>query len=435
MADEGSRYADPADDDDCVLTEKDKPGFSRWTETLSSREKHKPADSCIGKWLPAERLVELVQQRGKKHATTGFVRGGAKLLHPEEALYLLDEGVLFLLPFKTRVPARSCEATTASGGPPSCSAPTAPEVSNVTQVDAACARAESTMTNDSGLVEMMRTSSSRPLEPLGGASLPLTVTTAEPLADPNSKPVGTGQPEIVGPDTGSSGSRVCESATAPSSNVSVDAARSESSRLLTSASSVLDAAAPQAPTSAKRKRNSDAVVDFLSFQQAYELLLRYTDPRCMLVYSLLRSQGLLPLRHRTFPGLGSSEGSDVATPSPRRLIFPVPHEEPALEPVYDVYARDGITSFKPSAPGAADFYVCISSSSDAPPTPSQISVLQWKLKLHSAAARRSQLAKIGERADLEFVTPAQPQIKIAIVAPPSTVTFYALTTTHLAPPT
>jgi hypothetical protein len=41
------------------------------------------------------------------------------------------------------------------------------------------------------------------------------------------------------------------------------------------------------------------------------------------------------------------------------LALPEPGVEPALAPLFDVYARDGITSFKPSAPGAPDFYVLI----------------------------------------------------------------------------
>lgn len=59
--------------------------------------------------------------------------------------------------------------------------------------------------------------------------------------------------------------------------------------------------------------------------------------------------------------------------------------------------------------------------------------MQWKLKQHSAAARRSQLVRIGDRADLAILAPPEPQVKVAVVAH-STVTFYAMTTAHLAPP-
>ena len=194
---------------------------------------------------------------------------------------------------------------------------------------------------------------------------------------------------------------------------------------------------------------------YMPLQASYELLVRNCDARCMLTYSLLRSQGLVPLRHRKYatPADGAGLGPQ---PPRRRILFPVPHDEPLLEPVYDVYARDGITSFKPSAPGAPDFYVCVArrgggggalqpnrsstlnssfarpscSASEAPPTPSQIARMQWQLKQHSAAARRSQLVKIGDRADLAILTPSEPQVKVAVVAH-STVTFYAMTVSQL----
>jgi len=56
--------------------------------------------------------------------------------------------------------------------------------------------------------------------------------------------------------------------------------------------------------------------------------------------------------------------------------------------------------------------------------------MQWQLKQHSAAARRSQLVKIGDRADLAILTPSEPQVKVAVVAH-STVTFYAMTVSQL----
>lgn len=66
-----------AEDEEVLLDEEeDKPGFSKWVEALTSRRFSSLANSCVGQWLPDERLVVLVQRRGKRFATMGFTRDG-----------------------------------------------------------------------------------------------------------------------------------------------------------------------------------------------------------------------------------------------------------------------------------------------------------------------------------------------------------------------
>lgn len=299
MADDEALFAVAqvaADDDDLVLIDSDKPGFHKWADALTSREIHKVPESCIGKWLSAERLVELTQQRGKKHSTIGFVRGGVKLLHPEEALYLLDEGTLFLTPLMSR--------KAAPAQPPAAAAPPPPEVPPADGVDA-------------------------PGFDAAGSG-------------------AAGAPPVDAPASAA--------AAAPSSDAAAPAAATSSA----AAADATAAASADAAALGKRRRpvTSPDAEAYMPFQQAYELLMRNSDPRVSLTYSLLRSQGLVPLRHRKY-----ATAADDVDPGPqpprRRLLLPTPHDEPLLEPVFDVYARDGISSFKPSAPGAPDFYVCI----------------------------------------------------------------------------
>ena len=89
--------AAPEEEEDLLLGTGDKPGMARWVEALSSRKFSSLGNACIGQWLPDERLVVLVQRRGKRFATMGFSRDGSAFLHPEEALWLLDQGHLYLL--------------------------------------------------------------------------------------------------------------------------------------------------------------------------------------------------------------------------------------------------------------------------------------------------------------------------------------------------
>jgi len=55
----------------------------------------------------------------------------------------------------------------------------------------------------------------------------------------------------------------------------------------------------------------------------------------------------------------SSRGGAAAARASGSASRWVTSVEPDVQPVYDAYARDGITSFKPSAPGPPDFYVCV----------------------------------------------------------------------------
>jgi hypothetical protein len=61
----------------------------------------------------------------------------------------------------------------------------------------------------------------------------------------------------------------------------------------------------------------------------------------------------------TSSGGSSSRGGGAAARAAGSVSRWVTSVEPDVQPVYDAYARDGITSFKPSAPGPPDFYVCV----------------------------------------------------------------------------
>ena len=192
---------------------------------------------------------------------------------------------------------------------------------------------------------------------------------------------------------------------------------------------------------------------------AYELLVRHCNMAHFMVYSQLRSAGLVVYRHRAYAHVTSG---DAAPPQPEivDLALPMAGREAVLVPLFDVYARDGITTFKPSAPGAPDFYVivaeCVSawqcsqaldfevlhrtpdtipllplrycrrSVNEAPPTARQVADLQRRLTAHMQAARLAQVLKVGERADVALGPAANtPQIKYAITSH-TTITFYSV---------
>ena len=179
----------------------------------------------------------------------------------------------------------------------------------------------------------------------------------------------------------------------------------------------------------------------------------------------LRSIGLIALRHCAVPASAAA-----AAPPPALLVRAdagaaeaVP--EPDLQPTYDVYARDGISTFKLATPGPPDFYVCVASADDAPPSPAQMMRLDAALACHMAALREQQQARgivpqpsfnelgggggggggggapLGRASNHMSRAAAEaaggsaftPNIKIAIVSH-TTVTFYAVTPVELRLP-
>ena len=168
----------------------------------------------------------------------------------------------------------------------------------------------------------------------------------------------------------------------------------------------------------------------MPFQDAYGLLVSNTNWAHFLVYSQLRSAGLVVFRHRE---MGVNPADIV--PRTQTLLYPGPlREEPPLQPHFDVYARDGITAFKPTAPGVPDFYVIVADYTAPPPSSWQLGDLQRRLQVHMAAAKAQQQLILGERADLAATLFETPQIKFAILQT-STCTFYQISPTMLPPPT
>jgi len=222
------------EEDDGVLAAagSDKPGFEQWVDALSSRPDTSVGGASVGMWNAGVGAVQLLVVRGKKAAVMGHVRGGVKFLAPEEALYLLDDAHLALVP----VPSHPPLATT---------------------------------------------------------------------------PAGT---LIIPPD---------------------------------------------------------AVADPLPFHIAYATLLAATSLPTYLVYSHLRSAGFVVLRHVPAALPPSSAAVLALVPvdasllvgdddgdSPRLPQHEIRREAP-ISPAFDVYARDGFSSFRISAPGPPDFYVAV----------------------------------------------------------------------------
>ncbi len=138
----------------------------------------------------------------------------------------------------------------------------------------------------------------------------------------------------------------------------------------------------------------------MSLPAAYSFLLEHVPLHRYLVYQHLRSLGLVALRHAPSgsapqlaagappllmhgrgyerhmyapsddqaarrqnssgfaPAGGSSAASSIVSPAPSASSW-LFSREADIAPDFDVYARDGISSFKVSAPGPPDFYVCV----------------------------------------------------------------------------
>jgi tRNA-splicing endonuclease subunit sen54 N-term len=264
------------DDDEQVLEhDPDKPGFLKWVDTLTTRKVAPHKSACIGVILQDTNQIEVIQSKGKKIAVMGYNSKSKKFLHPEEALFLLDEGTFYLLdPSKQSRSAESVE------------------------------------------------------------------TSVSPMEDSDMK--------------------------------------------------------------------EPALNSFLPFDEAYETLLALTDLPSYLVYSHLRSNGMAVVRHDVslvsqtagpadeyqvvLPSLELAKFAGVYTESLKQVCT-----EPPIYPTYDVYVRDGITSFRPSAPGPPDFYVVVTGAHSFVPTPKQLFKLKGHTFAHSAYLRQLQLEKLSKR--------------------------------------
>lgn len=114
---------------------------------------------------------------------------------------------------------------------------------------------------------------------------------------------------------------------------------------------------------------------FMPFSETYMFLVSKLNWDEYVVYSHLRSSGFVVLPH--LQADVSKLGSPQPVEEPLRNTL-LPYELP-LVPIFDVYVRDGITSFRPSAPGPPDFFLILVSPSTPTPSPAQISDLDSRL--------------------------------------------------------
>jgi hypothetical protein len=187
---------------------------------------------------------------------------------------------------------------------------------------------------------------------------------------------------------------------------------------------------------------------FRPFETAYMFLLR----QCVslghyLVYSNLRNAGLVVFRH-TPPHATASAAAPAA-------VYAIGSDgclEPSRSflPAFDVYARDGLSAFKPSAPGSPDFYVVVIAASARPPSATEILGLQSTLAEHASALQEAKHAKDGmvpagfpsgrgaisggaRGGGMVAAQHACPPVQFAIVNN-ATITYYGIAPATLLPP-
>ena len=418
------------EDDEYVVRANDKAGFHAWMDALLSRPAPSALDnSCVGRWLPSDRLVELTQMKGKRFSSSGFTRGGSRMLFPEEALYLLDDGCLALLqpPKKrswlTATAESSSRAASAAGAPlPSETASPAlvssglgisssgvyavcdasPVSADTSSMEAATSLSHSSSSvaaagenpadiSSSSTREEAETRSSSSTTEAGNSSNSSgesgATTTAVSTTAADTAVVPTGDFDMA-TDATAAAAPVLPIATTTASESSTTAATTADAAADSSSSSAAGSAgsapavqpstaedsaggAPvaQPSTAAERRKATRAAIkqpqqkqqqvaapflpNILPFQEAYELLLRHSDFAKFIAYGYLRNAGLVVLMHKPDPsgaiGNSTAAGSGAGDQPRRRL-----------NPDFDVYARDGVTTFKLSSPGPPDFYVVLS---------------------------------------------------------------------------
>jgi hypothetical protein len=118
------------------------------------------------------------------------------------------------------------------------------------------------------------------------------------------------------------------------------------------------------PVSSKRSGVPQSFYPLMQLEDAFHLLLRHVDMRAYIVYSALRAAGLVVVRHRQqwarhYRDGGSAEATALTAKRPRVVYPPAAAAERPLEVVYDVYVRDGFTSYKPSSPGPPDCFLLV----------------------------------------------------------------------------
>jgi len=311
------------EDDELVLTDPadpGKPGFQRWVDALSSRDATMPSNQCLGRWSRYEALVEVLVARGKKIQNLGFSRGSERLLRPEEALLLVDEGAMVLVDVAANAAAASSAAVAASateGAPAS-----GPDAASGVGSSANPALGDSLPFDDgSGKVWRVMPFHKAYALLLGQLDLP-TYTVYSQLVNIGfmayrHKPL---------------------SATVDATAISAAGGVAAVSRPLITGDDQPPPAPPGTPI-----YTPPAVAG------AHAL---WTGTRAVSVTEL---DDVAPPASASTTAAGGSGGVASLVWTPEGLLAP----EAELVPVFDVYTRDGLTSFKPSAPGAPDFYCLV----------------------------------------------------------------------------
>jgi len=453
--DEGDFDGTCVDEDEDFLLDStsDKPGMAKWVETLNSRRFSTLANACVGQWLPDERLVVLVQRRGKRFATMGFTRDGCAFLHPEEALWLLDQGHLYMLKedayWENEFEGGEEDVEVCNGDAPvgvlGGEEPVAEGGVCGTSSESPTKRRK---TEEGRFVvaelDSRSTAESAPLvaETMGNEEVAcgdMTVSCDDAARSPT--PPHTinedGEKEKVGTKPDTQGSTTI-SGIVPIAPPPLPA--------WLAASLTTSAADTTAKAGASHLPPSSSLL--MPFEAAYMFLASYCAMDHVLVYSALRDAGFVVQRHRPVRLSAAS-----APTNPSKSLAPVAASlseyscalqkavgqlgptEPFLIPVYDVFARDGVTAFRPSAPGPPDFYVLAVRSFDVTPSPQQLADLAARCIAHSRAAQSLQAAKAKEKGKpppASAYAPITPIVKVSIVSH-TTVTMYGLGLVGLEP--
>ena len=410
------------DDDELILGDStDKHGLSKWTEALISRKIAIPENACIGEWvdacpeIPSHLLshgargaVRLVQRRRKMQATMGATGAhGVQYFSAIEALWLSDYGQLWL---------RKTPATTATDIKNEAKPSTTRNGIKRTAVDRGQTgermdkRAKMQDANSDG----MQTWGAEDEDILDGNDLDEyeedgieeeeDVDVNEEMNEDESLQ-RRGNRDTVVDENEKEEDEVEEMVELLGEDADINFAYTEViSSLMKSDKSghniVLETSdgkternlplqetndvepflsLPQSASAASFEDNTAIADDvdlslYYSFEDAY-MFLASNVPSFdeFLVYSHLRASSFAVVIHK-----GSSYLDNDSM------------DKDELVPSFDVYARDGITSFRPSAPGPPDFFVIVAKSSDALPGPFSYDRSIDRLQEYNAGLRSTQ---------------------------------------------
>ena len=468
------------DDDELVLGDStDKHGLSKWTEALISRRIAVPENACIGEWVDAcpeipphllahgaRGAVRLVQRRRKMQASMGATGAhGAQYFSAIEALWLSDYGQLWLRKTATAVNISS-EVKTSSTK--SGSKRLADDKQTGDRMDKRAKLQDATLgglqtwgidgeeevehddndeSEEDGFVDEDDVTNEDDDHPhyqfSQEANTKVVIESQNGLEEAEDR-VNEFEEELE-TDVATEIAAVFLKSDGRGHDVAIETLISKDISILPE-EDVNDALPVLPPSASSASFEDNATMStemdlslYYTFEDAYMFLAsRVPLFDEFLVYSQLRAASFAVVLHK-------------GTNNHAALI-----EKDGLVPSFDVYARDGITSFRPSAPGPPDFFVVVAKSSDSLPGPFSLDRSIDRLQEYNAGLRLTQSMWISTRkkADTNAVDTVEmaktnaasiaalstsmryskPLIKCAIVSH-SVVTFFALAGVELATPT